>query len=428
MKSLKQFSTYTLVGFIGAGVNFFLMPYLSHFLKTWEYGVLSMVNSFVTILIPLIGLSVAGYANVEYYKFKNKEPKEFASVFSTVQVIPVLPFLFLLLVTILFANPIAVFLEIPTAQSYWVPLSALLAVLTIYYETLIGFIIIEQKPGTYIFFVLLRLVIEVSLTIYFITVLDYGWEGRLLAWVIATTILFIASFLYFNKLGLLTKNIKKKYRLAALSFGIPLILHVLGKFVINYSDRLFIAKMVSIDEAGIYNIGYQVGTMILLFVNAVSNFISPYIFERMSNLTKEKEIQLVRVSYIIIVGLLGVLLFITFLAPLFFKYMVDPSYAEGVRYVFWTGLSYFFWGVYIVFTGYIFYYKKTKILGYLAIVNVALNIGLNYVLISKFGAIGAAYATCISFFVVMIIVIWQSSLLVNLPWFEFKMIFNRHNK
>lgn len=426
MKSLKQLSTYTILGFIGAGVNFFLMPYLSHFLKAWEYGVLSMVNSLVTILIPLIGLSVAGYANVEYYKIKEKN--EFASVFSTVQIIPVLPFIFFLLLTILLANPIAVFLEIPTAQSYWIPLSALLAVLTIYYETLIGFNLIEQKPGTYTFFVLLRLVIEVSLTVYFITVLDYGWEGRLLAWLISTLVLFIASYIYFNKQGLLTKDIKKKYRLAALSFGLPLILHTLGKFVINYSDRIFITKMVSIDEAGIYNIGYQVGMLILLFVTAVSNFISPYIFERMANLTKEKEIQLVRMSYIIIIGLLGVLLFITFLAPLFFKYMVDPSYAEGIRYVFWTGLSYFFWGIYIVFTGYIFYYKKTKILGYLAIVNVLLNIGLNYLLISRYGAIGAVYATCISFFVVMVIVIWQSTKLINLPWFEFKLILNRQRE
>nr|HQV07191.1 oligosaccharide flippase family protein [Chitinophagaceae bacterium] len=104
MKSLKQFSTYTLVGFIGAGVSFFLMPYLSHFLKPWEYGVLSMINSFVTILIPLIGLSVAGYAKVEYYKYLKKDPKEFASIFSTVQVIPILPFLIILLLTFLFMH------------------------------------------------------------------------------------------------------------------------------------------------------------------------------------------------------------------------------------------------------------------------------------------------------------------------------------
>ncbi|MEZ5035248.1 MAG: oligosaccharide flippase family protein [Chitinophagaceae bacterium] len=428
MKSLKQFSTYTLVGFIGAGVNFFLMPYLSHFLKPWEYGVLSMINSFVTILIPLIGLSVAGYAKVEYYKYVNKDPKEFASIFSTVQVIPVIPFFIFLLLTILLMHPLAAFLEIPQDKSYWIPLSALLAILTIYYETLIGFNVIEQRPGRYTFFVLLKLVIEVSLTVYFVTVLRYGWEGRLLAWVISTISMFIVSIIYFNKKRLLTKKIKKKYRIAALSFGVPLILHVIGKFVINQSDRVFIAKMVSIDEAGIYNIGYRVGMLILLFVGAVSNFIQPYVFERLADLNNRKRIQLVKMSYVIIVGLLGVLLFITFLAPLFFKYLVDHSYYEGIRYVFWTGLSYFFWGVYIVFTGYIFYYKKTKILGYLAIVNVALNIGLNYVLISKFGAIGAAYATCISFFVVMIIVIWQSSLLVNLPWFEFKMIFNRHNK
>ncbi len=425
MKYLKQLSTYTLLGFIGAGVNFFLMPYLSHFLETWEYGVLSMVNSLVTILIPLIGLSVAGYINVEYYKIKDK--REFASVFSTVQLIPVFPFLFFLFITFIFANPIAAFLEIPLRQSYWIPLSSILAVLTIYYETLIGLNIIQQKPGPYSFFVLLKLVVEVILTVYFVAYLHYGWEGRLLSWVISNLLLFVLAFIYFKKAGLLTGHIKKEYRLAALSFGLPLILHVVSKFVINQSDRIFITRMVSIDEAGIYNIGYQVGAVIALFVGAVVSFLQPYLFERLAGLSRRMEVQIVRVSYIIILGLLAILLFLTFAAPLFFKHLINVKYQEGIRYVFWVGLGYFFWGVYVVFAGYIYFFKKTKILGFLAIVNVVLNIALNYLLISKFGAIGAAYATCISFFVVMLIIMKFSTKFVQLPWFNFNLIFSKKN-
>ena len=43
------------------------MLYLSHFLKDEEYGILSIVNSLVTILIPLIRMVTAGIINVEYY-------------------------------------------------------------------------------------------------------------------------------------------------------------------------------------------------------------------------------------------------------------------------------------------------------------------------------------------------------------------------
>ena len=92
MKFLGKLSVYTFVGFLGAGINFLLMPYLSHFIKPGEYGILSMVNSYVTILIPLVGLVAAGLISVDYFKIKDKI--EFALLFSSVQVIPLLPAIF----------------------------------------------------------------------------------------------------------------------------------------------------------------------------------------------------------------------------------------------------------------------------------------------------------------------------------------------
>jgi O-antigen/teichoic acid export membrane protein len=423
VKYFRQFSVYTLVGFFGAGISFLLMPYLSYFLKPAEYGILSMVNSVVTILIPLIGLTAAGIISVEYYKQKDK--KEFASLFSSVQFIPIIPFLFLIVMAILLADPVARFLEIPVQKSYWIPLSCVIALLTIYFETLTGYNVTEQKPGYFAFFNILKIVTEVTLTILFITQWGYGWEGRLYAWLISSLVLFLAGFIYFRKQYLLSFSISKKYIRTALLFGLPLILHVVGKFVINQSDRVFITKMVSIDEAGIYNIGYQVGMIMLLLVNAMGNFMQPFLFERLASLTESAKRQIVKTSYVIIGSLLIILVVITVATPTFFTWLVDESYAKGTRYVFWVGLSYFFWGVYIIFAGYIFYSGKTGILGVLAIVNVVLNILLNYFLIKAFGPMGAAYATCISFFVVSVIIVWKANRLYPLPWLRFNFSNNR---
>jgi len=426
MKYLRQFSTYTLVGFIGAGVGFFLMPYLSHFLKPEEYGILSMVNSLVTILIPLIGLTVSGISIVEYYRQKDRA--KFASLFSAVQLIPILPFLLCLVICIIGAVPIARFLEIPTAKAYWIPVSCVLAFLTIYYETLLAFNVAEQRPGLYAFFNVLKLVVEVSLTILFITHLDYGWEGRLMAWLIACVLMSVASFFYFHKRHLLTASIKKADIQIAVLFGLPLILHAVGKFVINQSDRIFIAKMVSIEEAGIYNIGYQVGAILLLFVNAMGNFFQPFLYERLAELTEDAKIQIVKLSYGLVAALFILLLLMTVLFPLFFKWFIDESYAKGTRYVFWVGLSYFFWGVYILFAGYIFYSGKTQVLGVLAIINVVLNMIFNYFFIKQFGALGSAYATCLSFFIVCVIVVFSADKLYPMPWFGNKRLIERNNK
>jgi O-antigen/teichoic acid export membrane protein len=420
MRFVKQISLYTFIGFFNAGISFLLMPYLSHFIDPVGYGMLSMVNSFVTILIPLIGLTASGIISVEYYKLKDKT--QFSSLFSSVQLIPLVPGLFILIISFLFQNVIGNFLEIPKASNYWIPLSVLIALLSIYFDSLLVYNVIEQKPNNYVKFSIIRLFIEVGLTLLFVSYFGMGWEGRLWSWLIATIISFFLSIYYFSSQGLFTWKIRKKYIRAGIIFGFPLILHTIGKFVINQSDRIFIAKMVSIEEAGIYNIGYQVGMVILLLVNAAGNFFQPFLFERLTDLTDHRKLEIVRIIYIIIIALMVLLLFITLIAPFLFKTIIDRSYSGAVVFVFWTGLSYFFWGIYTLFTGFIFYKKQTNQLGYLAILNVTLNICLNYILIKHFEALGAVYATCISFFVIAAVVVWRGSSLFKLPWFEFSNI------
>lgn len=420
MKTIQQLSIYTFVSFLGAGIGFFLIPYLSHFIDPKEYGILSILNSFVTLVIPLVSLVAYGIISVEYYKMKN--PAEFSSLFSSVQLIPVIPTVVLLALTVLFPSDIAGFLEIPPEKSYWLSISILLAFFTIYFETLINYNVISKKPLHYAFFNIVKVVIEVSLTVWFVSGLKMGWEGRMWSWFISTCLLGIASFMYFNQRGLLTKRISKKFYWAGIIFGLPLILHTIGKFVINQSNRIFIAKLDSVDEAGIYNVGAQVGMVILLLVNAVGNFYQPYLYERLADLTRPRKIQIIKMTYLIIAGLLAALLGLTLLAPLFFEYLVDEKYAKATRYVFWVGLGYFFWGVYILFTGFVFYQKQTRFLGGLAIINVGVSIALNYWLINIFGPLGAAYASTLSFFLVALIIIWKANQLFPLPWFSFRKI------
>ena len=190
--------------------------------------------------------------------------------------------------------------------------------------------------------------------------------------------------------------------------------------MINQSDRIFIAKMVSVQEAGIYNLGYQFGSLLLVAVSAFSNMFTPYLYERLANPTLEAKRQIVRMSYLFLGGILVLLLGLTAFGPWFFGNIVDARYLGSQKYVFWVGLSYFFWGVYIVVSGFIFFKNQNRILGYLGVFNMIFNIVLNYVLIGKFGALGAAYATCISFFTVSVAVAGWVGREFELPWFEFQ--------
>jgi O-antigen/teichoic acid export membrane protein len=403
MKHLKQISIYTFVSFLGAGINFFLMPYLSYFINPAEYGILSLLNTFVTILIPLIGLVASGLITVEYYRLTDK--KDFAALFASIQFIPLIPGFFLLLITFIFPQALAKFLEIPADKSYWLSISIILGIFSIYFETLLAYNIIKKKPVQYALFSISKLLVEVLLTVWFISRLHLGWEGRMWSWLISTVIFGLIAIAYFSKQGLFKEKIVWKYVIAGVSFGLPLIIHTIGKFVINQSNRIFIAKMVSLDEAGIYNIGAQVGMVILLLANSIGNFYQPFLFERLANPTPQSQSQIIKFNYSAMIGLFLCLILLTLGTPLFFHWFVSKKYANATIYVFWVGLGYLFWSIYLLYTGVIFYHKKTNFLGLLAMINILLSIILNYFLIKSFGALGAAYASCISYFIVALIVV-----------------------
>jgi len=108
----------------------------------------------------------------------------------------------------------------------------------------------------------------------------------------------------------------------------------------------------------------------------------------------------------------------------FFKVFIAPAYHDGVQYVFWIALGYCFWGGYMSFSGFIFFFKKNKILGWLAVFNVATNLLFNYFFIKIFGAIGAAYATVLSFFLLFVLIAVIASRLMPLPWFSYQKVRN----
>ncbi len=420
MKFLKHLSLYTFVGLFGAAVNFFVMPVLSYYLSPADYGLLSLFNTYITILIPLASLSAYSLLSVEYFKEKDKQV--FSSTFKSVYIIPVFTSLALTIPVGIFYERLSPALELEGTGSAWGYLMLLITFLCIYSEQFFQFLILQKKAVKFTVYTVVKVIIEVGLTFYFVVGRGYGWQGRMYSWLIALSLTFIISTIYFYRQGFLKGTIRVKYIKEGILFGTPVILHGLGKFVVNQSDRIFIAKMVSVGAAGIYSIGYTVGSLVMILVNAFFNFYSPFLMERLADITEEKKLQIVKISYLYGISCIVILVLTFFLTPVFFKAFIAGTYSGGVQYVFWVALGYCFWGGYMLFSGFIFFFKKSRILGWLAIFNVVSNLFFNYFFIKLFGPIGAAYATVLSFFLLFILVAAIVQKLMPLPWFRYREI------
>lgn len=414
MKLFKSFSLFTATSLLTAGIPFLVMPILTHYLTPYDYGQLSLFNTYVAILIPLISLCSTGLLSIEYF---NHKEGAFPQLFSSIARIPLFTSILVLLLIFIFKDSLENLMEL---SSKWILILPLFALLTIIVDTYSSMLIYQKKALHYGSVSVSRVIIEVSLTLIFIIGIGMNWNGRIYSWLVALLLMTTIAFFYFRKEGWLKKNnfdltlVKQ-----SLLYGLPLIPHILGKFIVNQSDAIFIAKMVSVEDVGLYRIGYQFGLIVSIFSGAFLNIYTPFLYERLTKITEIKKIEIVRLSYLFIAALCGLTLLLTFGSNLIFTWFIDERYASGVQYVFWISLSYLFWGGYLVFAGYIFFLKKTMILAYLAIVNVILNLILNYFLITKYGVIGAAYATTISFLVIFILCAFISNKLYPMPWLFF---------
>src|SRR6266404_3661807 len=158
MKYLKSVSLYTFAGFIGAGINFLIMPVLSHYLSPADYGLLALFNTYVTILIPIVGLLANSILSIEY--FKEKDRKVFADKFTSVQVVPVITSIVLSLLVWQSYSKLTHLLELDGTSRAWGFIIVLITISTIYTEQLFNFLVIEKKAALYVAYTLIKVFVE----------------------------------------------------------------------------------------------------------------------------------------------------------------------------------------------------------------------------------------------------------------------------
>lgn len=415
-KIFVSFSIYTLTTVLCALLGLLILPVLTKHLSERDYGITALFSTYVLILSPILGFSSSGVFWLEF--FKKEQPKAHLNkLFSTYFWLACVSSIIILLILM----PLyPLYKSVSVFNLLFISLLPTTSLISIISDETKTYFVNNKKPVGYLIYSVLVTLTELGLSYYLVVYVFKNWEGRIVAWFISLFVQFLFTIWLFGVIEkYLSFSFSKSILVELILFGSPLIFHQLGKYVINQSDRLFIYKMISISQAGIYSIGYQVGAMLLLPIAAFANFYGPFVYDRLPKIDIEKEKEIVKVSYVFAGLIILCFLALLVITPAFFEYLIDKKFIGGKIYVFWVGLAYVFWGLYMMFSSVIFYKKKTKFMGWLSILNIVLNAVLNYCLIKEFGAMGAAYATAISFFVILCITCFYSNKLHPMPWFFF---------
>ena len=399
-KFLKHSFIYGTGALLSKIVGFLMIPLYTRYLTTSDYGVLELLDLTSTIVSIFISMRI-GSAVIRFY-YDSADELEQKKVVSTAYMATFASALLVVLFSQICSIRLSCLIFDTDVYDKYFKLVFMATALSLISSVPEAYLMARKQSIFYTIISLMTLSSYLILNIYFIVFLKMGILGILYSSVI--TKIFNSSVLSFY---CITKNSLffsfTKFK-SMLKFSLPLIPANVGTFILNYADRFILQKVATTAEVGIYALGYKFGYMLPVLVMGPINMIwVPQMFELASKSDKKTiEKMFTYIMLILIFCGLGLIL----LTKDAIRIMATPPFYPAYKVVSFVVLGYIFRGMASFFWDGIMIAKKTIYIGISVFVSALSNILLNIFLIPQFRAMGAAYSTAISFFIMFVLIFY----------------------
>ena len=328
---LKGTMVYSLMNLVTKMGSFIFLPIITRLLTQEEFGIVGTLGPITSLFTVILGLGLYNAQMKKYVDLKDNEDEFGSYMFSSTMII------------VVFNVLTYIFLFTPLAQkmfSYIVDLSKVS-----YYPLIIVSVLIATTNAfnnlATTLFRMKRMYMKVAigsvvslfttyiLAIYFIKSLKWGVFGNQFANLIALLIVFLFYFKdYFGKFKFRLNFNYVKY---SLRNGLPLIFIELTDQVVNLSDRLVLAKFVSLATVGGYTLAFTGGRVLSVVTGSFVNSWTPEFYEAMKTdrtnpkITKSVENFIAIISFACVIAQL--------FAPEGIKLIFPASYHQAINYM-----------------------------------------------------------------------------------------------
>jgi O-antigen/teichoic acid export membrane protein len=410
MQIVKNSIIYLGSSILNKMIPFLLLPVMTKYLTPKEYGILSIYLIIISVYNAFIGMNMHTNVSKNYFKISKEQLSLYiGNIFYILSI----TFVFYSLVNFVVSIYFDTVFSIP---SQWLLIIPFISVMMMVNE--INTTILRNEQRAYMFgvFEVSNTISKMGFTVLFLLVFSMSWYSQVIGTLIGALLFSIVGIVYMRKRNYISMKFDKEKIKSILNISIPLIPHVLGGVVIAMSDRLFIEKMVSIEAVGIYSVGYMFGMIVMLFTDAFIKAWSPWFYRSLMEPTDSKKERIVKYTYIYIVGIFTLAIFISIIGEFILPYFVDEKFFGASEFILWISIGYAIQGVYKIFFPYLVHISRTSFLAVSTVMAAFFNLLFNYLFIKQFGTIGAAYATALSFAVSALLVFWYQQKHYNMPW------------
>ncbi|MFT7008473.1 MAG: O-antigen/teichoic acid export membrane protein [Colwellia sp.] len=414
-KLLKASSIYVFSTILVSIIPFLLIPVMTRYLTKEEYGQVAMFQILVSAMSAIVGFSVYGAANRKY--FDQDVSQQTLQKFNGACFHILLTSTFVFLIILIFIKEwIAKHFDIPPS---WILVALVVSFTSFVVQIRLGQWQIREKAKLFGIFQIIQSLLNAILSIVFVVVLLKGAQGRIDAQMFVMLLFTLISvyLLYRDKLVVLFQWNPILIR-EALSFGIPLVPHVVGGFLLLSVDRIVINEKLGLAEVGIYMLAVQLSSVLKIIFHSINKAYSPWLFGELKTNNEKTKIQIVKLTYLYFLCLLFISGLIFLFGPFFVVLIAGSDYQNAGPIIGYLCLGNIFNGMYLMVANYIFYSKKTFRLSLVTVSSGVINIILLFLLIEPYGLVGAGIAFAVSNFVMFLLAWITSSKSHNMPWFS----------
>lgn len=417
---LKQFFTYGAGSIAQTALSFILLPLYLRFFEPAEYGVISLLLVVISLLTVLANMGIVSGLYRLYYEAEIGERKKLVGT----------TWLWYLLgaglggaILFIYASPISQLLFHTGDYSYAIKLLSAIFFFSLLQGIPFNILRLEKKSGLYVGFSLARFVIDFALKLYFIAFLGRGIGGYFESGVIAYIVV-LCSILPFI-LKYISFSLNVSYLKQLLRLGSPFIFSTIAIWSLATSDRFILNYFCGVAAVGIYSLAYTFANLFNVFLFTPSAlFWSPFFFSYAAERSAEETKRLLNKS-LIYFFLAGCILYLIIalgssdaLRIFTSLFAAKEGYWQAAKLVPLLTLGPFLYLLSRQAGSALLMAKKPEFTAMASCIAAATNVGLNFIFIPRFGALGAAMTTVIAYVLYESVIYWWAQRIspVNHDW------------
>lgn len=380
---------YTMSSFMTKGISFLSTPVFTRLLSSSDYGEFSNFVAWAGIIVIVATMDMHATVNRARYDYENLD-----GYLSSVAVCGTVVTTVLWGIVQLFPAFFTRFfsMEMPYINILFITTMVSPALTLLQAKNRINY-----RYKTYVALSFGSALLATGVSLILVLLMENQLAGRIIGHYGTVFVIDLCVYIYILYKGRQVRWDQCRY---ALLICIPMIPHLLSKYILNQSDRIMIKQFCGASDTAFYSLAYSCAMIPIMLGTATNVAWSPWSSEQ---IYKSRFETVRKASYYYILGFYLIVLAMFLLGPEVIFIMGGKKYASALYVMPPVVMGAAFQFLYNLYVALEQFAKKTVGMAFGTAAAAMINIVLNFILIPRYGYIAAAYTTLFGYMCLLII-------------------------